>query len=326
MSATVYDGKVLISKLSRRIRRDADRLRSQQHIDVGLGILLITGDQVAMADSGKIVSLAEQSGIQVQIERVARRNVARKFYPTLDEYARSPFIQGIYIQLPLPTELVPLEEVMKRLPPEKDVGGLHFINRGMSTYPPHETGTQIHPPEILAIAETLKQNDFELKSGKVVIVGSDATAGLVKILAGYLFDKGCNVRILRYSNLVRSSSDRNGQRLKDIDDGGREGGTIINPDGEAVIAWANHAKWLTGSRLTPKSIVIDMGYKFSRGIVSGDCDFPTVTRTASVITPVPGGVRNITHAVILQNLISLIQIQTDRQIEQMGEDLKRRFR
>jgi len=316
---------MLVNKLSRRIRRDADRMRNQHHIDVGLGILLITGDQVAMADSGKINALAEQSGIQVQIERVAQRNVARKFYPTLEEYAASPFIQGIYIQLPLPTGVVPLDEVMKRLPPEKDVGGLHFVNRGMSTYAPHETGTQILPPEILAVVETLKQNSFELRGGKVVIVASEATAGLVKILAGHLFDKGCNVRILRYSNISRASDEQGAPRLKGFEEEKAVEDTIINPEGEAVIAWANHSKWLTSSRLVPKSIVIDMGYKFARGVVSGDCDFPSVSRIASLITPVPGGVRNIAHVIILQNLITLIQVQLDHQIEQMGEGLKRRF-
>ena len=325
MSATVYDGKALVSKLSRRIRREADQLRSQHHIDVGLGILLITGDQVAMADSGKIVSLAEQSGIEVQIERVAKRNVARKFYPTLEEYAASPFIQGIYIQLPIPTELVPMQEIMKRLPPEKDVGGLHFVNRGMSTFTPYEVGEQVHPPEVLAAVEALKQCGFNFRGGKVVVVGSEATAGLVKILAGNLFDKGCNVKVLRYSNISRMSGEDGSMRLKDMSTGGREPDGIVNPEGEAVITWANHSRWLSSTRLAPQSIVIDMGYKFSRGVVSGDCDFLSVSRTAKVVTPVPGGVRNIAHAIILQNLINLINRQIDMKLEKPGEVLKRRF-
>ncbi len=326
MSAKVFDGKALVNKLSRRIKRDADRLRKQYHIEVGLGILLITGDQVSMADSGKISEVAEQSGVKVHIERVAQRNVARRFYPTLEEYAKSPFIQGIYIQLPLPTQIVPLAEVMRRLPPEKDVAGLHFINRGIVTYPPHEVAERVHPPEILAIVETLKEAKFELKSGRVVIVGSNATAGMVKILASYLYDEGSNVKLLRYSAITREEDGVVSKRLQSIDDDKKDfDETIVNPDGDAVVTWANHPGWLSRSRLEPRSIVIDMGYKFARGKVSGDCDFMSVSKSAKLITPVPGGVRSITHVMILQNLINLIQRQMSEREDGSGKGLRRRF-
>jgi len=326
VSATVYDGKSLVSKLARRIKRDAEQLRRQHHIDVSLGILLITGDQVSMADSGKIAGLAEHAGVSVHVERVAQRNIARKFYPTLEEYAASPFIQGIYIQLPLPTQIMPLAEVMRRLPPEKDVAGLHFVNRGMSTYPPHEVGDRAHPPEVLAVAETLKECGVNMKGGRVVVVGSEETAGLVKILVGYLFDQGCSVRLLRYSNISQATSPGKARRLKSIENDVEIEDTVINPEGEAVVAWANHGGWLTKSRLSPGSVVVDLGYKFARGRVSGDCDFVSVSQTAKVITPVPGGVRNITHVMILQNLIRLIKRQQMESMDKLGRGLQRRFK
>ncbi len=327
MSAKVIDGKNMVNRISRRIKRDAERLRSQYHIEVGLGLLLVTGDQVSMADSGRIAQVAEQAGIKVHTERVAQRNVARKFYPSLEEYAASPFIQGIYIQLPLPTEIVPLSEVMRRLPPEKDVAGLHFINRGISTYPSHEVGNVVHPPEILAVAETLKECEFEMRGGKVVVVGSNETVSMVKILAGYLYDQGSNVKLLRYSAISGASGDRKMRRLdmRDEDEIKDDLETIINPDGEAVITWANHPGWLLRSRLSPDSIVIDLGYKFARGKISGDCDFLNVSSWAKMITPVPGGVRSVTHAMILRNLIDLIKIQMEDREEGPGKKLRRRF-
>ncbi len=325
MVAKVIDGKSLVNSLIRRIKREAEQLRRQHHIEVGLGILLVTGDQVSMADTGRVADLAEQAGIKVHLERVAQRNVGRRFYPTLEEYKRSPFIQGIYIQLPLPTEIIPLSEVMARLPLEKDVAGLHFLNRGMATYSPHEVDEIIHPPEILAVQETLKECEFEFKGGNAVVVGSDATAGTVKMLSNFLFDKGCNVKLLKFSNI--STTTENGQRrmLRSLDNEKIEVPGIINPEGEAVITCTNQAKWLSSSRLKPKSIVIDMGYKFSRGQVSGDCDFTNVSKSASYITPVPGGVRSITHAMILNNLIELINRQMEIKEGGKSKGLKRRF-
>jgi methylenetetrahydrofolate dehydrogenase (NADP+)/methenyltetrahydrofolate cyclohydrolase len=325
MIAKVIDGKALVNRISRRIKREADLLRRRYHIEVGLGILLITGDQVSMADSGKIAEVAEQSGVIIHTERVAQRNVARKFYPTLEEYATSPFIQGIFIQMPIPVDVVPLNEVMRRLPPEKDVAGLHFINRGVTTYPPHEISLRILPPEILAIAETLKEAGFELKNGKVVIVGSNATTAMVKMLTGHLYEQGCNVRLIRYSSLYPSSTGTQTRRLRSVDEEKAPEEVIINPEGEAVITWANHPGWLTKSRLKPGSIVVDMGYRFARGKISGDCDFLSVSQVASHITPVPGGVRNITHAMVLENLIMLINHQMDEREDVAVKGIKRKF-
>jgi len=326
VSAKVFDGKALVNKITRRIKREAASLRKRHHIEVGLGILLITGDQVSMADTGKITDLATEAGIKIHTERVAKRNVARKFYPTLDEYASSPFIQGIFIQLPLPIDVVPMSEVMKRLPPNKDVACLHFINRGISTYPPHEVEQHVKPPEILAVVETLKENDFELQGGKIVLIGSNATSSMVKMLAGYLYDHGCNVRLLRYSSIARDMEEGGKIRRLDpaenIDDDYK---SIINPDGEAVISWANHPGWLTRQRLKPKSIIIDLGYKFARGKISGDCDFMSVSTGAKIITPVPGGVKNIAQVMVLQNLMELIKVQLSEKEGGTKASLKRRF-
>jgi methylenetetrahydrofolate dehydrogenase (NADP+) / methenyltetrahydrofolate cyclohydrolase len=325
VKATVYDGKVLVSRLSARIKRETERLKRQHHIEAGLGILMVTGDQVSMSDASKVASTAEEVGIKVYLERVAQRNIARKFFPTLDEYAKSPFIQGIYIQLPLPTEIISLDEVMRRLPVSKDVGGIHFLNRGMATYPAREAGEAIISPEILAIASTLKECKIELRGGKLVVVGGGTTEGMVQLLAGYFYNKGCNVRLIRYEN-IHSQVEEDGLRhLRPSDVPGSGSLEIINPDGEAVVSWANQPGWLTRARLHPASVVIDMGYKFARGRVSGDCDFMSILENGGIVTPVPGGVRNIVRYMILQNMVQLIKKQIGEDQERATGVLRRRF-
>ena len=325
MSANIYDGKALVAKMSARIKREAERLRRQRHLEVGLGILLVTGDQVSMAEAGKIATIAKESGVKVHMESVAQRNIERKFYPALEEYATSPFVQGIYIQLPLPTEIVPLSEVMRRLPPEKDVAGLHFVNRGMSTYPPHQVEATVHPPEMLAVAAALKECKIDLKGGKVVLIGSNATIGAVKLLAAYLYGRGCSVRLLHYSDIPAVSTSKTAQRLKSVEEPGGEQPYIVNPDGEAVITWTNRPGWLSRANLKPKSIVVDMGYRFAHGRISGDCDFPSVAQTAASVTPVPGGIRSIVHVMVLQNLMELIYRQTGEVEQKARESIERRF-
>jgi 5,10-methylene-tetrahydrofolate dehydrogenase/methenyl tetrahydrofolate cyclohydrolase len=214
---------------------------------------------------------------------------------------------------------------MRRLPPQKDVAGIHFMNRGISTYPPYEVPETVQSPEILAVAAALKECRVEFKGGKVAVVGSGPTAGMTKLLAGYLYDKGCNVRLLRFENLggarlhgpdlLRSLEETQVDKTVEI----------VNPDGEAVVSWTNQPGWLTKSRLKPGCVVIDMGYKFSRGKISGDADFMSISQVASAITPVPGGVRNIVKVMILQNLIQLINMQVGISQEAVSGALRRRF-
>lgn len=325
MKPTIYDGRNLVARLSARIKRDINRLRVEKNLQIGLGILLVTGDQVSMSDAAKLASTAEELGIKAQMERVAQRNVARKFYPTLEEYAASPFIHGIYIQLPLPAEIIPLAEVMRRLPVEKDVGGIHVFNRGLSSFPPHEAGEFVHSPEVVAVAAALKECKVDLKGGKIVIVGSQSTAGMTKILANYLYDKGSDIKLIRIENQTGFSGAAETRKIKILDSTSRKESEIINPNGEVVVTWTNQANWLTRSKLNPGSIVIDMGYKFTRGRIAGDCDFNSVSQTASIITPVPGGIRNIVRMMILDNTIRIVKRQTGYGEDQFTKPLRRRF-
>ena len=324
MRATIYDGKNLVARLSSRIKRDVEKIRRLHHIEVGLGILLVTGDQVSMADASKIATTAEELGIKVEVERVAQRNIGRRFFPRLEEWAESPFIQGIYVQLPLPLEILTMEDVMQRLPPSKDVAGIHFINRGMSTFSRAEVSDTVISPEIMAVTAALRECKVELKRGKITLIGSGSTGGMMKLLAGHLYDKGCDIRLLKYENLVETSGLQE-SRLKSAAASGASKEELLNPDGQAVITWANQPEWLTAKRLSPGCVILDMGYRFGRGKISGDCDFVSVSQIAKIITPVPGGVRNIVRIMILQNLIDLIKRQVGETQEQPVGPLLRRF-
>ena len=52
------------------------------------------------------------------------------------------------------------------------------------------------------------------------------------------------------------------------------------------------------------AVVIDVGiHRTKEGKVVGDCDFESVSKRASYVTPVPGGVGPMTIAILLQNTV-----------------------
>ncbi|MFH1676856.1 MAG: hypothetical protein ABIC40_07510, partial [bacterium] len=135
-------------------------------------------------------------------------------------------------------------------------------------------------------------------------------------------------RLIHYKNLSGTRMSGESRKLRQIDidkTDKKEELTVVNPDGEAVVTWTNHPGWLSRERLNPGSTVIDMGYKFARGKISGDCDFPSVSQSAKIVTPVPGGARNVIHAMIVNNVIDLAkQKKSDRESKRKG-DLRKRF-
>jgi len=54
-------------------------------------------------------------------------------------------------------------------------------------------------------------------------------------------------------------------------------------------------------------IVIDAGTSVKNGKLVGDVDFKSVSKKASYITPVPGGVGPLTVASLIENLVKLNQ-------------------
>jgi len=52
-------------------------------------------------------------------------------------------------------------------------------------------------------------------------------------------------------------------------------------------------------------VIIDAGSSRKNGKVVGDVDFKSVSKKASFVTPVPGGVGPLTVACLLENLVKL---------------------
>jgi methylenetetrahydrofolate dehydrogenase (NADP+)/methenyltetrahydrofolate cyclohydrolase len=168
--------------------------------------------------------------------------------------------------------------VINAIEPQKDIDGLTYYNAGLLL----NKRPSFIPCTPLGVMELLKYYNVELKGKDTIIVNRSILVG--KPLSLLLLDKDATVMIC-HSN------------TKNLPD------KIRNSD--IVITAVGNRKFftLTADFVREDAVVIDIGISRTNGKVIGDVDYENVSKKASLITPVPGGVGPMTIAMLLKNTV-----------------------
>jgi methylenetetrahydrofolate dehydrogenase (NADP+)/methenyltetrahydrofolate cyclohydrolase len=198
-----------------------------------------------------------------------------------------PKIHGVLVQLPLPAHL-DSARVIATVDPDKDVDGLTVANAGRlaSGLP---TLTSCTPVGCMIL---LRDVLGDLSGKRAVVIGRSNLMG--KPMAQLLLQADCTVTIAH-------------SRTQDL--------PAVCREADILIAAVGQAEMVKGDWIKPGAVVIDVGInrvpskdpeKAAAGKTRlvGDVDFAGVSRVASAITPVPGGVGPMTIACLLQNTLT----------------------
>jgi methylenetetrahydrofolate dehydrogenase (NADP+)/methenyltetrahydrofolate cyclohydrolase len=183
-------------------------------------------------------------------------------------------VTGIIVQLPLP-EHIDTSKVLENVPVEQDVDvlsphGLENLRKGVQSY---------LPPVVGAVAEIFNQEHVDLVDKKIVIIGKGKLVGLP--ISYWLESKGLSPTILTRDSL-------------DFND------TIRNAD--IIISGAGSPSLIKPDMIKQGVILLDAGTSEEGGIIQGDID-EACSSSASIFTPVPGGIGPITIAILFRNLL-----------------------
>jgi methylenetetrahydrofolate dehydrogenase (NADP+)/methenyltetrahydrofolate cyclohydrolase len=74
---------------------------------------------------------------------------------------------------------------------------------------------------------------------------------------------------------------------------------------DILISGVGSPNLIKGNMIEKGAVVIDAGTSIKKGKLVGDVDFKSVSKKASFLTPVPGGVGPMTVACLLNNLVKL---------------------
>ena len=217
----------------------------------------------------------EQIGIVSRIYRLNTDVSQKEIIQLIEKLNNDDSINGILVQLPLPTHLEE-EKIINIILPEKDVDCLTGTNLGKLI-----TGNSIlEPCTPKGIIKLIESTGTCIEGKHAVVIGRSNIVG--KPIALLLLEKNATVTICH-------SKTRN---LKEI-----------TKQADILIVAIGKQKFVTEDMVKNNAIVIDVGINRVNGKLIGDVDFENVKEKCSFITPVPKGVGPMTVAMLMENTL-----------------------
>jgi methylenetetrahydrofolate dehydrogenase (NADP+)/methenyltetrahydrofolate cyclohydrolase len=293
MTAKIIDGKAIAKKLRAEYHERVDRLASLHGIVPALAVVLV-GDNPASRSyvSGKIKGCKEV-GIRSELIELPSSVDEATLLAHIDRLNDDPTINGILVQLPLPAQ-IRVANVVERISVEKDVDGFHLYNMGGLV-----TGNTVFSPcTPYGVQKMLEHENIPVEGRNVVVVGHSNLVG--KPTALMLMQQDATVVICH-------------KKTRDL------GAFTLLAD--ILVVAAGVPNLIVPQIVKTGAVVIDVGFnRLPDGRIVGDVDFEGVKEKASYITPVPGGVGQLTVTMLLHNTL----LSAERMATQTTSPFQRR--
>lgn len=272
----IIDGKKISADIKKEIRVEVERITEGGRRAPGLAVVIVGENPASKVYVNSKVKTCGALGIYSEKYNLASEVTEAELLKLIEELNNKEEIDGILVQLPLPKH-IDEDKIIEAIKPEKDVDGFHPINLGKLVI--GKNGFKSCTP--YGIMELLKRYELDLNGKDVVIVGRSNIVG--KPLAVMLTNENATVTLCH-------------SRTKNLSE------KTLNAD--IVIVAIGREKFLTEEMVKDGSIVIDVGINRNKlGKLCGDVDFENVSKKASLITPVPGGVGPMTIAMLMKNTV-----------------------
>ncbi len=283
-------GAELSSKIIAAVKDETDRL-ARHGIRAGLALVLVGEDKSSFLYYQAIQSAAVRAGIDIfnhTLKSASSVNEILNLIKTLNHDERA---NGILVFMPLPRH-IDTRKVVNAIAPEKDVDGQGAISVGRlsadeSTQQLLEPGISLSvrstflPCTPYGVMRMLEHYGIDPRGKKVVIVGKSLAVG--KPLAMMMLAKEATVTVCH-------------RETKDLGKETREADILCTATGRPGLIKADMVK--------RGAVVVDIGINvLPGGVTVGDAEFEAVSKKASLITPVPGGVGPVTIAILLKNTV-----------------------
>lgn len=273
----ILDGKLTAATVRKQVAENVKRLN-----DTVTAALIMVGDnqasQVYVRNKQKA---CDEVGINVESYLLEENTSQKELLNIIDKCNKDPKINGILVQLPLPSHIEE-KTVINAISPEKDIDGLNMVNQGKLMV--GEEGLVPATPK--GVITLLKSNNIEITGKNVVIVGRSKLVG--KPLAMLMLKENATVTVA-HSKTVN---------LKEV-----------TKRADILVAAVGKAKFITADMVKRDAVVVDVGINRFDGKLCGDVDYQAVSEVAKFITPVPGGVGPMTIAELLENILKCYKIQ-----------------
>ena len=274
------DGKALASKLRASIRESAAAFSRERGKEIGLAVVLVGEDPASQVYVRNKVKACEEVGIRSFSYHLLAQTSKEQLIELVDTLVQDDAVHGILVQLPLPKHLN-AEEILKHIPPEKDVDG--FCAQNVGNLAMGRTALVACTP--FGVMKMLEEYGIDPRGKNAVVLGRSNIVG--KPMAMLLLNADATVTVCH-------------SKTKDLKN--------ICAQADILVVAIGRAKFVTADMVKDGAVVIDVGMdRDENGKLCGDVDYDAVQGKAAYITPVPGGVGPMTITMLLYNTVLAAQ-------------------
>ncbi len=269
----ILDGKKTAEALRQEVRQMLDKAYESGDRKCSLAIVMVGNNPASQVYVGNKSKSADACNIDAKTIFLDENITEEQLTKTLNDLGSDDSIDGIIVQLPLPSHLDG-DKMTELVPAEKDVDG--FTVQSLGKLALGKDGFISCTPA--GIVYMLKHYNLPLKGKHAVIIGRSKIVG--KPLALALLEEDCTVTVCHSKT----------QNLKEI-----------CQTADILVAAIGRPRFVTADMVKEGAIVVDVGINRTENGLCGDVDFEACKEKASYITPVPGGVGPMTVAMLMAN-------------------------
>jgi methylenetetrahydrofolate dehydrogenase (NADP+)/methenyltetrahydrofolate cyclohydrolase len=302
MPAVILDGTKIAAQIRAEVGEEVKQLTANG-LRPGLAVVLVGHNPASEIYVRSKVKACEELGILSEKIAPPESSTTEELLALVDELNRREDIDGILVQLPLPSH-VDSKKVLLAVSPEKDVDGFHPMNVGnLSTQRPG-----LVPCTPAGVIEILKRSNTPIVGAEAVVVGRSDIVG--KPVAMLLINGNATVTVChskthdlpavcRRADILVAAIGRTGMVTPEYV---KPGATVIDVGMNKITDPVEFQKFFAGDAKR------EAAFAKNGSTLIGDVH-PKVAEVAGAITPVPGGVGPLTIAMLMSNTVKAAKLR-----------------
>lgn len=279
--AEILDGKLVSQRIKENLKTEVDELK-KNGIFPKLAVIMVGEDPSSKIYVRNKSIACEEIGIEYEEYLLKDDTTMEELLGLINKLNQDDSVNGILLQSPIPRGL-DINEAFKAIDPKKDVDGFNPCNVGKLCLG-QDSLISCTPYGIIRL---LEEYGIEIEGKDAVVVGRSNIVG--KPMMQCLLNKNATVTICHSKTIKLERATKKADIL--------------------VVA-VGKPKFVTKDMVKEGAIVVDVGINRGEdGKLCGDVDYDEVSKIASYITPVPGGVGPMTIAMLMNNIVKAAKLQ-----------------
>jgi len=282
----LLDGKATSNQIKEEIAIETKLLVEKGIRAPHLAAILVGGDGASLTYVNAKVKACAKAGFESTLVRLSEEVSEKGLLNEIEKLNTNPEIDGFIVQLPLPKH-IDEQNILMGINPDKDVDGFHPTNVGKMVL----NLPTFLPATPFGILQLIERYNIETSGKHVVVIGrSNIVGSPMSILMAQKRTAGNATVTITHS------------RTKNLKE--------ITLQADIIVAALGIPEFLTADMVKQDVTIIDVGItrivdnsKKNGFRLVGDVHFESVSKKASYITPVPGGVGPMTIAMLMKNTL-----------------------